>query len=332
MLNLDSKNIRFLARMGSRGVLGQAVYDYACDGNDVLATTADLARASGFARFAEKFPDMLVNVGIAEQNLIGISAGLAYAGKPVVATTWAMFATARAADQVRNFMGYMQKNIKLVGMDSGLAISRFGYSHSNPADIAIMRAIPGITVLSPCDGLEIYKTIEAALKHDGPVYIRLTGSDTALLPMIYKEDIDFRIGKANVVREGSDVAIIACGNVVKNAVDAALELEEAGISVKVVDMHTIEPLDKEALDAMANYDLIATVENHLLHGGLGSAVAEYYSDLSIRPRHIMFGIDNCFPAPGSMRYAEEQAGLASEQISARILRELNSSKEAAGDH
>ena len=319
MKSLDSKAHRFFARMGARGVLGQAVYDYACDGNDFIVTTADLLHTSGFDRLAERFPDKVVNVGIAEQNLIGISAGLAYTGKPVIATTWAMFASARVADQVRNFMGYMQKNIKLIGMDSGLTISRFGYSHTNPADISIMRAIPGITILSPCDGAEIYRAIEAALKHDGPVYIRLTGNDGDLLPIVYKGDVDFQIGKAIVLREGTDVAIIACGNVVKNAVDAADLLEEKGVSVKVIDMHTIEPLDKGILDTLKNYKLIATIENRLLYGGLGSAVAEYYSDSAVRPRHIMFGVDNCYPEPGSMRYVEEKTGLLPWQIAERIL-------------
>lgn len=313
MLPFESKTIRFLARMGARGVLGQAVYDYITDGNDLFAVSADLAHASGFDRLIRDYPDKVVDVGIAEQNLIGVSAGLSRTGIPTIATSWAMFTSARVADQVRNFMGYMQSNVKLIGMDSGFVQSRFSYSHSNPPDIAIMRAIPGITIISPCDGVEIYRAIYAALDYKGPIYIRLTGP--GMLPIVYKDfDNDFQIGKANVLREGDRVAIIACGNVVKNAIDAADMLDEKGISTKVVDMHTIEPLDKKILDSISNYQLIVTAEEHLLHGGLGSAIAEYYADKIMRPKHIMLGVDNNYPLPGRMKYVEEKTGLLPQQI------------------
>lgn len=319
MLSFESKTIRFLARMGARGVLGQAVYDYVSDGNDLFAVSADLTHASGFDRLIRDYPDKVVDVGIAEQNLIGISAGLSRSGIPTIATSWAMFTSARVADQVRNFMGYMQSNVKLIGMDSGFVQSRFSYSHSNPPDIAIMRAIPGITIISPCDGVEIYRTMYAALNHVGPVYIRLTGNGSGLLPIVYKNfENDFQIGKANIVREGTDVAIIACGNVVKNAVDASDLLKDKGIHVKVIDMHTIEPLDRDILDSLNNCKLIVTAEEHLLHGGLGSAVAEYYANATIRPKHIMLGVNNIYPVPGRMKYVEEMTGLLPQQIAEKI--------------
>lgn len=323
MLPFESKTVRFLARMGARGVLGQAVYDYVSDGNDLFAVSADLAHASDFDRLIRDYPDKVVNVGIAEQNLIGVSAGLSRGGIPVVATSWAMFTSARVADQVRNFMGYMQSNVKLIGMDSGFAQSRFSYSHSNPPDIAIMRAIPGITIISPCDGVEIYRAVYAALYHAGPVYIRLTGSGSGLLPIVYQDFEDgFQIGKANILREGTDAAIIACGNIVGNALRASDILKEKGISVKVVDMHTIAPLDREALDELKKYRLIVTAEEHLLHGGLGSAVAGYYADSAVRPKHIMLGVDNLYPAPGSIKYVEEMTGLLPRQIADQVERNL----------
>ncbi len=322
MTGFDSKGIRFLARLRARGVLGQALYDLAEEGTDFYAVSADLCHASGYDRLAEKYPERLVNVGIAEQNLVGVAAGLSYTGKPVVATSWAMFASARVADQVRNFMGFMGRDVKLVGMESGLAEPKLGYSHTNPPDIAVMRAIPGVTVLSPCDGLEVYSAVRAAMKHRGPVYIRLPGERGGVLPPVYTEDTDFTIGRAKTVREGEDVAIIACGNMVRNALDAAAELEAAGFSAKVVDMHTLSPLDTGTLDSLTGYRLLATVEDHLLRGGLGGAVAEYYCGKAARPRQLMFGIDDSYPAPGSARYTEENAGLSPRRIAERIAGEL----------
>lgn len=324
MLPFDSKTVRFLARMGARGVLGQAVYDYVSDGKDLFAVSADLIHASGFDRLLRDYPDKVVDVGIAEQNLIGVSAGLSRSGIPTVATSWAMFTSARVADQVRNFMGYMQSNVKLIGMDSGFVQSRFSYSHSNPPDIAIMRAIPGLTVISPCDGVEIYRAVYAALEHKGPVYIRLTG--TGMLPVVYKNFDDFKIGKANILREGNQVAIIACGNVVKNVIDAADILNGKGISTKVVNMHTIVPLDEDVLNSLSSCQLILTVEEHLLHGGLGSAVAEYYAGKDFRPKHIMLGVDNYYPLPGRMKYVEETMGILPEQIVETIEKSLQKSR------
>lgn len=321
MLPMNNKTVRFLARMGARGTLGQAVYDYMKDGNEAFAVSADLFHASGFDRLLKDFPEQVLNVGIAEQNLIGVSAGLSRSGIPVVATSWAMFTSARVADQVRNFMGYMQSNVKLIGLDSGFIQSRFSYSHSNPPDIAIMRAIPGIVILSPCDGIEIYKSIYAALEYKGPVYIRLTGS--SMLPVIYKDPgFDYQIGKAITVQEGKDVALIGCGNIIGNLLEAAALLEGNGISAKVIDMHTIAPIDKEILDEIIKYKLVATAEEHLLHGGLGSAVAEYYCEKKEHPVQLMFGIDNHYPVPGRVQYIEQLYGLRPEQISQSILKKM----------
>lgn len=322
MLNLDSKNIRFLARMGARGTLGQAVYDYLRDERELYVVTADLMHASGFDRIKKEFPESLVNVGIAEQNLIGVSAGLARYGTPVIATSWAMFTSARVADQVRNYMGYMQANVKLIGMDSGFIQSEFSYSHTNPPDIAIMRAIPGIKILSPCDGTEIYKAVVSAIEYKGPVYIRLTG-DT-LMPIIYKTaDYSYEIGKANILRKGKDVAIIATGNIVKNALDAADVLKD-DIDCTVVDMHTIVPLDTALLQELTHYRLIVTMEEHLKAGGMGSAVAEYYAGQVVKPKHIILGVNNAYTPSGTTHYVQEQSGLLPQQIAEKIKEEFRS--------
>ena len=322
MLNLDTKSVRFLARMGARGTLGQALYDYASEGKEFYAVSADLVHASGFDRLVKEYPERVLDVGIAEQNMIGIAAGLAGEGTPVIATTWAMFASVRVADQVRNFMGFMQKNIKLIGMDSGFVQSRFSYSHANPPDIAIMRAIPGITIVSPCDGIELYHAIIYAMEHVGPAYIRLTGP--TLQPIVHKEPyIDFSYGKSIVLKEGKEVALVATGNVVNNAVCAAKQLEENGISVKVIDMHTIRPLDNQMLESLREMELVVTIEEHLKNGGLGSAVAEYYSGLRTRPRHLILGVDDYYPLPSRLEYATGAAGLSADKIVDMVQKELN---------
>ena len=319
MMDMDSKKIRFLARMGSRGVLGQVVLDMAEVGQEFFAISADLGEASGFARLIARYPERFINVGIAEQNLIGVSAGLSSNGIPVIATTWAMFATLRCADQLRNFLGYMQRNVKLVGMDSGMAQTRSSYSHANPQDLALMRTIPGLTVLSPCDGVEIYWAMQAAMETEGPFYIRLTG--VKLLPIIYKEgNVPFIIGKAITLRQGENIAIIGCGAILSEALEAADSLEKSqGISSTVIDMHTIKPLDTEMLDTLMGYKMVVTVEEHSIIGGLGGAVAEYLSAKRKAPPILRLGAADVLPKAGSYDYGLTQYGLKASQLAEKIL-------------
>lgn len=322
MLEINSKTVRFLSRMGSRGVLGQFVYDYAKENKEIFVMSADLARASGFDRVKENYPDIVINTGIAEQNMVGMAAGLSATGIPVVATTWATFASARVADQVRNFMGFMKANIKLIGMDSGLAASRFGYTHTNPPDLAFMRAIPGIKVISPCDGLEIYKAMEAALEYKGPVYIRLT--DKTPLPIIYKEpDFYYELGKAITVKEGKDIAVIACGTVIHNAVEAAALLGKKGVFPRIIDMHTLVPLDTTILEDLAEYELVVTVEDHLREGGLGTAVSEFFAQKKNHPRVLALGIEDGYIPAGRQCWAEKICGLDSISISQKVWEAYN---------
>lgn len=317
MMEMTSKNIRFLSRMGVLGVLGQAVLDMAESGKNFFACSADLGDPSGFKRFREQHPEKYLNVGIAEQNMIGIAAGLSVDGTPVIATTWAMFASLRCTDQLRNFMGYMGRNIKLIGMRSGLVEGKSGYTHCNPPDIACLRAVPGLAILSPCDGQETYKALWAAMEFSGPVYIRLTGD--LLAPIIHKEDFgEYRIGKAIEIKEGRDVAVIGCGSVLAEALKAVDLLEEAGISCAVMDMHTIKPLDTEMLHTLTSYKLVATVEEHSVIGGLGSAVAEHLSQKKNAPPVLRLGASDVFPQSGSYTYGLKQYGLTAPQLAESI--------------
>lgn len=323
MLPMDSKTLRFLSRMGARGALGQSVYDLSKDGVDFFVLSADLARASGFDRINREFPDRCINAGIAEANMIGIATGLSRMGTPTIATTWATFASARVADQVRNYMGYMQANVKLVGMDSGFENNRFGYSHTNGPDIAFMNAIPGITILAPSDGIEIYKAVEAAVMYKGPVYIRLTGGQQ--VPLIHKTaEFKYEIGKAIKLREGKEVAFISNGVILAEVLKAVEFLEEHNISCSVIDMHTIKPLDFDTLDSLLNHQLIVTVEEHVLAGGLGSIIASYYAS---RNRQVSMKIlcakDEYIPA-GSYMFALKYNGLDADSIVESVISALRS--------
>ena len=198
--------------LGQRGAFGVALEKMKEKNEDIVALSADLCNTSGLDRFAAKYPNCFLNVGIAEQNLLGIAAGMADYGKIPFATTFANFALLRACEMVRHFMGYMCCNIKLVGLGAGFSMEYFGTTHYGIEDISTIRAIPNIVILSPADGLEVVKCVEAAILHEGPVYIRLTG--TMNQPIVHRENFNFQIGKAIELTSGEDVAIIATGTMV----------------------------------------------------------------------------------------------------------------------
>ena len=306
--------------MGAQGALGQAVYDLSFE-IDFYAVSADLGVASGFSRFAAKFPEKFINVGIAEQSLVSVSAGLSNKETPVIGTSWGAFASYRCADQVRIFMGLMRSNIKLVGMGSGLAIPRFGGSHYGIGDIALMRSIPDIDVIAPSDGIEIYRAIDEAMHNDRPTYIRLTGGD--YLPIINdSKEYYFEIGKANILRKGNDVLIVGCGNLLHECLEVEKILQNYGITTTIINMHTIKPLDKETLFSNLNHKLIVTVEEHNIMGGLGSTIAETLSGFQNRPRQIILGISDFVPKAGDYAYLLECCNLSAEKIADRIMKEM----------
>ncbi|MCQ2497601.1 MAG: transketolase [Lachnospiraceae bacterium] len=318
MIEVTRAKAKLWSRLGARATFGQAILELAKERDDFYVLSADLGQSSGLSRFKEEFSERFINVGIAEQNLIGVSAGLAKDGTNVFATSFSPFVTMRACEQVRMNMGYMQLNIKTVGLGSGLIMSQLGNSHYGIEDGSIMRSIPGMTVVNPADGAEIFKTVEALCDFEGPVYLRLTGGPN--LPIVYSEDFDFQIGKSITLRVGANVALIATGTMVYYAMKTADILAEKGISATVIDMHTIKPLDKECLEGLTNHSLIVTIEEASVIGGLGSAVAEYYSAKENKPPQFIFGIDDYFPHAGSYEYLLEQCGLTAEHISEKILK------------
>lgn len=316
MREITRKNARIWSMLGMRRVVGMMLNDMAEIDENFTFATADVARYFGVADFQEKFPERIIDVGIAEQNLVGVSAGMKKEGLNVFAATYATFITARVLDQIRVSMGYMKLGVKLIGVGGGLAEGDLSATHMGLEDIADMRAIPNITIVSPADGVELVKTLYALIDYNEPAYLRLSGRTNT--PIIYTKDYDFQIGKSVCLNDGNDIALIATGTIVATAQKVAVHLEEKGISCRVVNMHTIKPLDTEELDYISGYRMIVSMEEHMVSGGLGSAIAEYYADKSVRPIHQIIGIEDFYPNAGEYEQLLETCGLTEQQITARI--------------
>ena len=320
MIPVTSLNARLWSKLGSRGTYGLTMMELGKEYDDIMVLTADLCTTSGLDRFREAYPEKFCNVGIAEQNLVGIAAGLAKEGKTVFASSFATFIAMRAFEQVRLNLGYMGFNVKVVGLAAGFAMGMFGNTHYGIEDIALMRAIPGLCVLSPADCSEVVKATFAAAQYSGPVYLRLTGGMNC--PVVYKNDYSFDIGKVITLKEGHTVAIISTGSMVYQSLQAAKELEHDGISASVMNMHTIKPLDIHVIDELCNkVSLIVTVEEHSIIGGLGGAIAEYLCSIRSSPRLIRIGIPDTFQKVGDYEYLLEQNGLTGPKIAERIRKE-----------
>jgi transketolase len=316
MLAINATNARMWSMLGQRGSFGVAMLDAFAQAPNVMVLTADLGTTAGLDRFRSTHPDRFLNVGIAEQNMVGIAAGLAKEGFNVFATTFATFATMRAYEPTRVHLGYMKRNIKLIGLGSGLAMGQYGNTHYGIEDIALMRAVPGLTIISPADGAEVVKTVACLVNHDGPVYVRLTG--TMNNPIVYREEYDFRIGKAVWLREGADCTLVATGTMVHESMAAAKALAEQGISAAVLNMHTIRPLDEEALDrAVKTTRRLVTVEEHSIVGGLGGAVSEHLARLG-NARLLTLGLPHAFGNIGEYKYLLRKYGLHGADIAARV--------------
>ena len=271
---VKASNIRAWSRLGQRGsVFAIAFPEIAKEKDNLKLLTADLALLSGMDRFIAANPDKFLNVGIAEQNMIGIASGLAMEGFCVFATTYASFIAVRSLEHIRQHLSNMKCNVKLIGSAAGVVAAKSGVSHWATEDLAFMRVLPNMTVLSAADSLEAIKMAQYAASISNPVYIRLSGGLDC--PIIYKEDYYFEAGKMVQLLEGSDVAIIGTGLMVAEALRAAELLAEKGIFAAVYNLHTIKPLDKETLeDIFAKFSLVVTVEEHNVFGGRGSSVAE----------------------------------------------------------
>ena len=303
----------------TRQAYGEALVKLGKENDKVVVLEADLSKSTMTTFFQKEFPQRHINVGIAEANLIGTSAGLASTGKIPFASTFAMFAAGRAFDQIRNSVAYPKVNVKICPTHAGISLGEDGGSHQSVEDIALMRAIPGMVVLQPADAMETEKIIFAAAEYEGPVYVRL-----GRLPVadIYTEDYKFEIGKASTLTEGTDVAIIATGLLVGEALKAQEILKDKGISVRVINMSTIKPLDEEVvLKAARECKLVITSEEHSVIGGLGSAVSEYLS--SVNPvKVIRHGINDIFGQSADGNVMLDKYGLRADNLVELVLKNI----------
>ncbi len=321
MVEISKRNARTWSRIGIRATYGQALLGYAAENPNVIALSADLGRSSGLDRFSKEYPSQFINTGIAEQNMVGVAAGLARSGFDVFASTFAPFVSMRASEQVRMNMGYMQEPVKLVALGSGFAMGFLGISHYGLEDLAVMRAIPGLTIVSPADCAEIYKTLEACIGYPKPVYIRLTGAVNC--PVVYEEDYEFKLGKAVWIKPAADITIISAGSTAGHCLQAANTLAEEGLTIGLLNMHTIKPLDTEALaHAAAASSTLIVVEEHMRAGGLGSAVLEHFADVGAPGcRVVTHGIADRYGETGTYAYLLKISGLDADGIAKVIKRE-----------
>lgn len=300
--------------ISTRQAYGEALASLGEKYKDVVVLDADLAEATKTVLFKKKFPDRFFDMGIAEADMIGTAAGLSTCGKIPFASSFAMFAVGRAFEQVRNSVAYPNLNVKIAATHSGITVGEDGATHQAIEDIALMRAVPNMKVICPADQYETAWAVEEAIKVSGPVYIRLGRCD---VPDIYNEDTKFEFGKGIELREGSDITIVATGIMVSKAIEASDELKLKGISARVIDIHTIKPIDKEIIIKAAKETRgIVVAEEHSIIGGLGSAVAEVVSE-NYPSKIIRVGIEDTFGQSGKANELLEEYELTSKKIIAK---------------
>ncbi|MCL2035121.1 MAG: transketolase family protein [Oscillospiraceae bacterium] len=299
-----------------RVAYGEALEQLGASNGKIVVLDADLAHATMTCLFADKYPDRFYNMGIAEANMVCAAAGMAHSGLIPFVSTFALFGAGRAYEQIRNSVCYSRANVKLGLSHSGLCVGEDGGSHQAVEDIALMRVLPGMTVLVPCDPIEMVKAVNAAVHINGPVYIRVA---RPVCDCITKEDAAFIPGVANVMRNGADVSIFATGLMVSQALKAALLLEEKGISAAVVNFHTIKPLDvATAIEFAEKTGAVVTAEEHSVIGGLGSAIAENLVGKT-GAKFAMVGIDDRFGRSGKPSDLFEAYGLTAENIAEKCI-------------
>ncbi|MBR1451990.1 MAG: transketolase family protein [Candidatus Methanomethylophilaceae archaeon] len=298
-------------KLAQRNYYGKALAELAKEDPKVVVMDADLAGSTKTSDFQKVCPERSVEVGIAESNMIGIAAGLAASGKTVFASTFGVFATGRCWEQIRLAVAYPKLNVKIVATHCGISVGEDGASHQALEDIAIMRALPNMVVVAPADAYEAFAATKALAKYNGPAYMRMGRAD---FPTILEPDMEFQIGKASVLREGTDVTIVGCGQMVSSCMDAAETLKAEGISAEVINMSTIKPLDTETLIAsVSKTGCCVTAEEHSIIGGLGSAVAEALCDSTCVPLERV-GTKDTFGESGKPADLMVKYGLTADDI------------------
>ncbi|MDR2698867.1 MAG: transketolase family protein [Candidatus Methanoplasma sp.] len=306
-------------RLAQRNYYGKALVELAETNPSVVVLDADLAESTKTSEFRNVAPERFIEVGIAEQNMIGVASGLAASGKTVFASTFAVFASGRCWEQIRQAVAYPKLNVKIVSTHCGISVGEDGASHQALEDIALMRALPNMTVVSPADAYEAYAATIALAELDGPAYMRMGRAE---FPPVTRADAEFVIGRASVLREGDDVTLVGTGQMVAHCMEAAAALLEEGIDAEVVNMSTIKPLDKNTLKrSLRKTGCAVTAEEHSVIGGMGSAVAEFLSQELLVPLE-MIGTKDTFGESGTPNQLFEKYGLTSKDIAKAAKRSL----------
>ncbi|MDD2218008.1 MAG: transketolase family protein [Eubacteriales bacterium] len=298
-------------KMATRKAYGETLQEVGAVNKELVVLDADLSKSTMTAEFQKLYPERFFNMGISEQNMYGVAAGMALSGKTVCASTFAMFATGRAFEIIRNTIGHTGANVKVCATHAGITVGEDGATHQTFEDIALMRTIPGMTVINPGDGASAKALLKQAIDMHGPAYIRL---GRAAVPVIYGENDDIKIGKGHLVRDGKDVTVIATGIMVNEAVMAAEELSAVGIDCRIVDMHTIKPIDKDIImKAAAETGAIVTAEEHSVIGGLGGAIAEVVVK-KCPVKMAMVGQNDTFGESGNPESLKAKYGMTKDDI------------------
>lgn len=316
-MEYNKKNAKRWSIIGERPTFGAVLCELAKENKNVIAVVADVTNSAGLGNMKNELPDQVINVGIAEQNMMGIATGLASEGYTVFTSSFAPFQAMRCLEQIRVNQGYMKQKVVMVGLAGGVAYGELGFTHCTIEDVSILRSIPNIAVVTPADCMEVAKIVEASIDYKNSVYIRLM--DKTNVPMVFSDDYKLEIGKAVPIVEGGSVAILANGPMVYPAIKAAKRYtNDYGFKVAVYDFHTIKPIDEELLEHLAEIRAILTVEEHSIIGGLGSAVAEYYLDKKDHPYIYRMGLPDEYPHGASHEKILEEYHLTEDGIYNKI--------------
>lgn len=320
-MNFDNRKITTYSRIGSRATFGMVALDLVKEYQNLMVLTADVSTSAGLDRFRKMYPDNYLDLGIAEQNMIGVATGLSSEGFNVITTTFAPFQTLRCLEQIKVNLGYMKHKVIMVGLASGLILGPLGYTHCCIEDLSIMRSIPNITVLSPADPFEAAKSVISAMEHDSSVYIRLTGG--ANVKKIYEEDYNFTIGQPVLMNEGEEITIFCTGQMVGEVLQTKEKLLEKNINPNIINIHTLKPINEDyILKYIKNSKLIVTVEEHNIYGALNSCIAEINSKSIYNVKHLPIAINDNYSDGGDYQYLIKKHGINNEKIVERILYEF----------
>lgn len=318
---IDEKKIKTWAQIGQRATFGLACLDLAEKEKKLLVLTSDVSTSAGLDRFRKKYKTQYLDVGISEQNLIGVAASLASEGFKVVTTTFSPFQTLRCCEQIKVNLGYMKNKVCLVGLASGVVLGSLGYTHCSIEDVAVLRSIPNLTIISPADCTETVKALFSSINHNQSVYIRLTGGRNNSI--IYEKDYNFKIGKSIKLSEGNDLTIFACGSMVSMSKKVVDKLKKFNINAELINMHTIKPIDKkQIIKSSLQTKIFVSIEEHSTIGGLGSSIAEETSSFKNNIRLIRLGLKDSYNISGEYDFILNKNGLTVDKITKKLIKEL----------